>query len=286
MPPMLRLALPKGRMTEEVVKLLNASGLDIKSNGRAYRPLLSDPDIEAKFLKPQNIPRLLEIGAHDCGFTGHDWVEESGARVDETLDTGLDPVTLVAAAPEGTVERLDQLDRPILVASEFERLTRRYMESRQKPYIFLRTFGATEVYPPEDADLILDLVATGMTLRENRLAVVAEILSSSTRLVVAPAALADPWKAGKIEALETLLRAVLEARRRVLLEMNVATDRLQSVVAILPSMKAPTVQELYGGKGYAVKAAVPRAGLAATILRLRQAGATDLLAYALEKVIP
>jgi ATP phosphoribosyltransferase len=282
----LRLALPKGRITDEVVRLLSASGIAVASNGRSYRPLVSDPEIEAKFLKPQNIPRLVEIGAHDCGFTGHDWVVESGADVAEVLDTGLDPVVLVAAAPEGTAGRLQGLDRPIIVASEYEAISRRYLEARGRPYLFIRTFGATEVYPPEDADLILDLVATGATLRENRLAVVDEVLRSSTRFVASRAALADPARAAKIESLRTLLLAVLEARRRVLLEMNVPPDRLAAVVEVLPAMKSPTIQELYGGAGYAVKAAVPRDGLPAVILRLRRAGATDLIAYALEKVIP
>ena len=214
----IRLALPKGRISEEVVRLLGSTGIAVRSNGRSYRPQVSEPEIEAKYLKPQNIPRLLEIGAHDCGFTGHDWVVESGADVVEVLDTTLDPVTLVAAAPEGTTAHLAALDRPYIVASR--------------------------------------------------------------------AALADPARAGRIETLATLLRSVLEARRRVLLEMNVAAERLAAVVAVLPAMKSPTIQELYGGKGYAVKAAVPREGLAGVILRLRQAGATDLIAYTLEKVIP
>jgi ATP phosphoribosyltransferase len=104
--------------------------------------------------------------------------------------------------------------------------------------------------------------------------------------VASRAALADAGKAETIDTLKTLLQAVLEARRRVLLEMNVTRDRLQAVIAVLPAMKTPTVQELHAGAGYAVKAAVPRDGLARVILRLRQAGATDLIAYALEKVIP
>jgi len=282
----IRLALPKGRISEEVVRLLGSTGIAVRSNGRSYRPQVSEPEIEAKYLKPQNIPRLLEIGAHDCGFTGHDWVVESGADVVEVLDTTLDPVTLVAAAPEGAAAHLAALDRPYIVASEYEAITHRYMEARERRYVFIRTFGATEVYPPEDADLILDLVATGATLRENRLVVVDEVLRSSTRFVASRAALADPDRAGRIETLATLLRSVLEARRRVLLEMNVAAERLAAVVAVLPAMKSPTIQELYGGKGYAVKAAVPREGLAGVILRLRQAGATDLIAYTLEKVIP
>ncbi len=286
MPPTLRIALPKGRLTEGVVRLLADAGIEVRSNGRSYRPAVSDPEVEAKFLKAQNIPRLVEIGAHDCGFTGHDWVQESGSELSEVFDTGLDRVALVAAAPEAIAARLGSLGRPILVASEFERLTRRFMEDRAWPFLFIRTFGATEVFPPEDADLILDLTATGTTLRENRLTVVAEVLRSSTRLVASPAALADPWKAAKLDSTRTLLAAVLEGRRRVLLEMNVTAEKLTAVVDALPAMKAPTIQELYGARGYAVKSAVPRASLPDLILRLRRAGATDLIAYALEKVIP
>lgn len=284
---MLRLALPKGRITEEVLQLLGAAGLPVRSNGRSYRPQVSEAGIEAKYLKPQNIPRLIEIGAHDCGFTGHDWVVESGADVVQVLDTDLDPVTLVAAAPEASdAGGAAPSGRPLIVASEYENITRRYLDGRGRPYLFIRTFGATEVFPPEDADMILDLVATGTTLRENHLVVVDEVLKSSTRFVAARAALADPEKAERIDMLRTLMQAALEARRRVLLEMNVAREQLAAVVDVLPAMKSPTIQELYGGKGYAVKAAVPRDGLPAVILRLRQAGATDLIAYALEKVIP
>jgi ATP phosphoribosyltransferase len=293
---MLRLALPKGRITEEVVNLLAAAGLLVRSNGRSYRPQVSEAGIEAKYLKPQNIPRLIEIGAHDCGFTGHDWVVESGADVVQVLDTGLDPVTLVAAAPEAADARAvapagsrpgeAPAGRPLIVASEYESITRRYLDGRGRPYLFIRTFGATEVFPPEDADMILDLVSTGTTLRENHLVVVDEVLKSSTRFVASRAALANAEKAERIDMLRTLMQAALEARRRVLLEMNVARERLAAVVDVLPAMKSPTIQELYGGKGYAVKAAVPRDGLPGVILRLRQAGATDLIAYALEKVIP
>jgi ATP phosphoribosyltransferase len=286
MPPILRLALPKGRITDEVLRLLAATGLTVKGDRRSYRPRVSDPEVEIKFLKPQNIPKLLEIGAHDCGFTGHDWVVESGADVVEILDTGLDPVTLVVAAPESTVDKLAGLGRPLIVAAEFENISKRYMESRKMPYVLIRTYGATEVYPPEDADLILDLISTGTTLSDNHLKVVEKVLESSTRFLAARAALEDRWKRERIESLRTLMSAVLEARRRILLEMNVASDRLDAVIGVLPAMKSPTVQELHGHRGYAVKAAVPRERLADLIMRLREAGATDLLAYALEKVIP
>ncbi len=255
MPRILRLALPKGRITDEVLNLLAASGLVVKSDRRSYRPRGSDPEVEIKFLKPQNIPKLIEIGAHDCGFTGHDWVVESGADVVEILDTGLDPVTLVAAAPEATADKLAGLDRALVIAAEFENISKRYMESRQVPYVLIRTYGATEVYPPEDADLILDLVSTGTTLSDNHLKVLEKILESSTRFLAARAALEDPWKRERIESLRTLMSAVLEARRRILLEMNVAPEQLDAVIRILPAMKSPTIQELHDGKGFAVMTA-------------------------------
>jgi ATP phosphoribosyltransferase len=282
----LTLALPKGRIMEQTLRLLADAGLGVQSNGRSYRPRVSDPTVEAKYLKPQNIPRLVELGAHDCGFTGYDWLVETGADVVEVLDTGLDPVTLVAAAPEGLGSRLGSLGRPVVVASEFEMLTRRFVTERGWPFVFIRTYGATEVFPPEDADLVLDLAATGATLRENRLEIVAEVLSSSTRFIASRRAFDEPGKRARIEALGMMLRAVLEARRRVLVEVNVPADRLDAVIAVLPAMKSPTIQPLFGGQGYAVKAAVPRSQLPRVMIELREAGATDLIAYALEQVIP
>ena len=282
----LSLALPKGRITQQTLRLLGDAGLTVESNGRSYRPRVSDPSVEAKYLKPQNIPRLVELGAHDCGFTGYDWLVETGVDVVEVLDTGLDPVTLVAAAPEGLASRLGSLGRPVVVASEFEMLTRRFVTDRGWPFVFIRTYGATEVFPPEDADLVLDLTATGATLRENRLEIVAEVLRSSTRFVASRRAFENPAKRERIEALGTMLRAVLDARARVLVEVNVTQDRLDAVVAVLPAMKSPTIQPLFGGQGYAVKAAVPRERLPKVVAELRAAGATDLIAYALEQVIP
>ena len=282
----LTLALPKGRIMEQTLRLIADAGLGVQSNGRSYRPRVSDPTVEAKYLKPQNIPRLVELGAHDCGFTGYDWLVETGADVVEVLDTGLDPVTLVAAAPEGLGSRLGSLGRPVVVASEFEALTRRFVTERGWPFVFIRTYGATEVFPPEDADLVLDLAATGATLRENRLEIVAEVLWSSTRFIASRRAFDDPGKRARIEALGMMLRAVLEARRRVLVEVNVPADRLDAVIAVLPAMKSPTIQPLFGGQGYAVKAAVPRSQLPRVMIQLREAGATDLIAYALEQVIP
>src|SRR5438477_7080076 len=98
-PSILRLALPKGRMQEGVFRLLGDAGIRVRDAGRGYRTELSLPGFETKLLKPQNIVEMLHLGSRDVGFAGADWVAELGGELVELLDTGLDPVRLVAAAP-------------------------------------------------------------------------------------------------------------------------------------------------------------------------------------------
>jgi len=278
----LNLALPKGRMADGVLTLMADAGFKVSPHGRNYRPACADPRFELKLLKPQDLVRLVELGRHDLAFAGRDWVVELDAQVDELLDTGLDAVRIVAAAPE---DRLDDLrSRRLVVASEYERITRAWLDREGYDYDFVRSHGATEVLPPEDADLIVDNTATGRTLRENGLAELATLMTSSTRLIARPGLMDGP----QAEAAETfllLLRSVLDARRRVMLEMNVAEAALEAVLRELPSMRTPTVMPLWGGTGFAVKAAVPRPEVARLIPRLRAAGATDLLETPFSKVV-
>jgi ATP phosphoribosyltransferase len=280
----IQLALPKGHMYAAVEQLLAEAGLAVQGNGRNYRPHCADDRFELKILKPQNIVRMVEIGSHDAAFAGHDWVVELGADVRELLDTGLDPVRLVAAAPRELAGDPDFFRRRLLVASEYEAITRAYLDRRNAEYLFVRSFGATEVFPPEDADLIVDNTASGRTLRENGLDIVDELLQSSTRLIANPAALGGP-KGRTIAELAMLVRAVLDARGRVMLEMNVAADRLPAVLAVLPCMRKPTMSCLSDEAGFAVKAAVPRGQVARLIPELKAAGAADILEYPFSKVV-
>jgi ATP phosphoribosyltransferase len=278
------MALPKGRMNAGVIELLADAGLAVSAGGNSYRPLCSDPRFEIKVLKPQNIVRLVELGSHDVAFAGHDWVVELDGRVIELLDTGLDPVRIVAAMPCGC-GGLDSLRKKrLVVASEYERLTREFLDSEELEHIYVRSYGATEVFPPEDADLIVDNTATGRTLSENSLSEVACILESTTRLIACPEAL-EGWKGEVIGEMVMLLQSVLDARKRVMLEMNVAGGRLQALLEVLPCMREPTVSPLAGDSGYAVKAAVPRDSVARLIPVLKAAGATDLLEYQFSKVV-
>ncbi|NOZ94132.1 MAG: ATP phosphoribosyltransferase, partial [Acidobacteria bacterium] len=251
----LRLALPKGRMNRGVVDLLADAGIRLTETVRSYRPAVDLPGLEVKLLKPQNIVEMLHAGSRDVGFAGADWVAELDGELVELLDTGLDPVRVVAAAPAGLLEDGRLPAGELVVASEYERLTREWIAAQGLAARFVRSYGATEVFPPEDADLIVDNTATGATLAANGLVIVGELMRSSTRLYAHPAALGDPGRRTAVDELVLLLRSVLEARRRVMVEVNVTAARLEELLAVLPCMREPTISRLAGESGFAVKAA-------------------------------
>ncbi|MEM7245730.1 MAG: ATP phosphoribosyltransferase [Acidobacteriota bacterium] len=286
-PNPLRLALPKGRMQAGVLRLLDEAGLAVTPSARSYRPTVSLSGIEAKLLKPQNIIEMLAAGSRDIGFAGADWVTELEAEVVELVDTDLDPVTLVAAAPSSLLDASGALpQRALVVASEYPRLAASWIRGRELDARFVRSYGATEVFPPEDADVIIDNSATGETLRANGLEVLDVLARSSTRLLASPAALDDPGRRSRIEDLQLLLDSVLAARQRVLVEVNAPSDRLEAIVALLPSMRQPTVSPLFGEAGHAVKAAVPRRRLPEIVPALKAAGATDVVVSTPSQIVP
>jgi len=298
-------------MEQGVLQLLADAGIKVRATNRGYRPLISLPNVDTKVLKPQNIIEMLHVGSRDLGFAGADWVEELSiptctreefdaghakptfkpGSVVQLLDTHLDPVRIVAAAPaevlvNGKLPARDRAQPPLMIASEFQRLTTAWIQRENLHAEFVRSFGATEVFPPEDADCIVDVAATGATLAANNLAIVGEVLTSSTRLYASHAALSTPAKREAIDQITMLLQSVLEARKRVMLELNVSADRLEEVIKILPCMREPTISPLHGSAGYAVKAAVPKDQLPMLIHTIKAKGGTDLVISALTQLVP
>ena len=281
-----RFALPKGRMQEEILRLLREAGINVSASARSYRPTISLEGFELKSLKPRAIVEMLAANTRDCGFAGADWVQEEDSDLVELLDTGLNPVRLVAAAPESLLSDGRLPSRPLVVASEYVGLTRRWIQSRGLDATHLRSYGATEVLPPEDADCIVDNTATGSTLTANNLRIIDELMTSSTRLYASRQAMDTPRKREMIERLTLILRAVLEARTRVMIEVNVSAGCLDAVVEALPCMREPTVSMLRSESGYAVKAAVPRADLASVVPAIKQRGGTDIVVTTPEQIVP
>jgi ATP phosphoribosyltransferase len=286
MTDILRIGLPKGRMERAVLDLLAEAGIQVTPTARGYRPHVRLQATEAKVLKPQNIVEMLILGSRDVGFAGADWVAELRANVVEVLDTGLELVRVVAAAPDTLLREGRLPKRHLVVASEYEQLTRAWIARRGLDAECVRSYGATEVFPPEDADVIVDNTATGATLQANGLTIIDTVMTSSTRLYASPAAWTHPAKRRRIEDLRLVLASVLEARLRVMVEVNASAECLDRVVAVLPCMRRPTVSPLYGNGSFAVKAAVPRDVLPQVIPAIKAAGGTDVVVSALAQIVP
>lgn len=288
-PNVLSMTIPTGRIQDKVLDILSRCGLDFSKSGRSYKPVVSTNGIQAKMLKGQNIPELVALGRHDCGFSGYDWIVERNADVVELLDLGFDPVKIVAAVPEELeaqrVNAFRDLGRPLVIASEYRNLTESYAKKNGFNSIFLQTFGATEALPPEDADMIVDNTATGTTLKHNRLVIVDELLRSTTRFFCNQAVLENAEKRRMLDELTMLMKSTLQARERVLLEMNVDTADFERLVTNLPCMRAPTISQLYNGQGYAIKIAVLSSTVKDLIPQLVALGARDILEYKLEKIV-
>ncbi len=280
----LKLVLPKGRINTKVLKLLSECGIDLIGDERNYRPNAYGFDLEVKLLKSQNIPSLVEMGQHDIGFAGIDWIEERNCNVEILKNLQYDPVRIVACIPEDW-DWQEMQKRPLIVASEYKNISTRYLDKLGLDYQLLRSYGATEVFPPEDADMIIDNTSTGTTIIANRLKIVDTVMESSTQFIANADVLKDPGKRKDIEDLLTLMQSVINGRERVLLEMNCTNEQITSIVDLLPCMRYPTVSKLYQEKGFAVKAAVKKSEIRALIPKLIAAGATDILETAIRKAI-
>ena len=273
-------------MQSGVFALLAGAGIPIRVSERSYRPQISLPGWTVKLLKPQNIIEMLHHGSRDVGFAGADWVEEFDHDLVELLDTGLDPVKLVVAAPMTLLDQDNLPQRNITLATEYPRLSARWAKRKGVDATIVRTYGATEVFPPEDADAIMDNTSTGSTLRANGLSIVDTVLESSTRLYASRRALENTDVRDRIEDFVLMLRSVLEARSRVMIEMNIEKSQLDALVDVLPSMRKPTIASLLGETGYAVKVAVPRERLAQLVPQIRACGGTDIVVVSPSQILP
>ena len=286
----LKILLAKGRIYESVYELLNDVGISIHLPERTYFPTTNQKDLAFQVVKPQITSFLLSENKADLGFSGKDWVYENGVedKVEEIMDLGFDPVRIVAAIPE-TKDLETLLKNPVTIATEYQSLSKKWVESKKINGTIFRTWGTSEgfVQDTEDAmaQILIDNTSTGSSLKANRLKIVDTLMESSTRMYASKEAMKNPQKKQKILELKMLFEAVLNARGRVMLEMNVAKDKFDSLVKGLPSMRSPTVSPLFRDNGYAVKIAVNKCEVPTLLPKLQSLGATDILEYELRKVV-
>ena len=286
----LRILLAKGRIYESVYELLSDVGISLKLAERTYFPTTNQDDLAFQVVKPQIASALLASNRADVGFSGKDWVYENGVQdgVEEIMDLGFDPVRIVAAIPN-TVDFDKVLKGKVTIATEYQNLSKKWVEEKKVDGTIFRTWGTSEGFVQDNEDslaqILIDNTSTGSSLRANNLKIVDTLMTSSTRMYASKEALKDPAKKQKIMELKMLFESVLNARGRVMLEMNVSKDKFDGLIKALPSMKSPTVSPLFGDDGYAVKIAVKKSEVPTLLPKLQSLGATDILEYALRKVM-
>jgi ATP phosphoribosyltransferase len=291
---MLRLVLPKGSLEKATLQLFEEADLPVsRSSTVDYRATIDDPRIaDVRILRPQEIPTYVADGLFDLGVTGRDWVEETGVDVASLGELRYSkatsrPVRIVVAVPDDSpVQKLTDLHDGVRVSSEYPELTRRWFEKHGISADVRLSYGATEAKAPDIVDVVVDLTETGRALRAAGLRIIDEILTSYTELIANVDAFADPEKQHAMRQIHTLLEGVLAARGQVMMKLNVDRANLDAVIQLLPSMKSPTVNELFGGAGFAVETVVPKRDINTLIPALKERGASDIIELPIAKIVP
>jgi ATP phosphoribosyltransferase len=287
----LRIGLPKGSLQESTLKLFRKAGYHISVSSRSYYPGFEDPEIESMLIRAQEMARYVESGILDCGLTGLDWIREQAADVKEVAELnyakeGLRPVRWVIAVPnDSKIKSIRDLNGK-RIATELVGFTRRYLKSKKIKAEIDFSWGATEVKPPHLADAIVELTETGTSLRANNLRIVETILESSTRFISNKKAWQDKWKRQKMENIVMLLKGALAAEEKVGLKMNVSKKDLRRVMSLLPAMHSPTISALSDSGWYDLDVVIDEKTVIHLIPKLKKAGASGIVEYQLNKVIP
>jgi len=290
----LKLVLPKGSLEKSTLQLFEAADLPVsRSSSVAYKASVADPRIgSVRILRPQEIGRYVSEGLFDIGITGRDWIEETSSEVVSLGELKYSkatskPVKIVLAVPSDSPwQSVADMPNGVRISSEYPEITKRFFRDAGVEADIRLSYGATEAKVPDIVDAVVDITETGRALNAAGLRITDTLLTSYTEFIANPAAHADPEKSHAMGQILTLLRGVLDARGKVLVKMNVPTDKLDGVIDLLPSMKSPTVNELFRGAGYAVETVVAKTDINIMIPALRDHGATAIVEIPIAKIVP
>jgi len=284
------LGFPKGSLQDSTLDLFARAGFNIQISSRSYTPTIDDEQISVLMFRAQEMSRYVEDGVIDAGLTGYDWVMENQSDVQEVAELiyakqNLRPVRWVLAVPEESpVQKAEDLDGGI-VATELVNVTRNFFAAKGVQVKVEFSWGATEI-KARLLDGIVDVTETGSSLRANKLRVVDTLLTSTTRFIANRRAMASDWKRQKIENIALLLQGAIAAREKVGLKMNVPRSSLDQVAGLLPAEKSPTISSLADPQWVALEVIVEERIERELVPQLKRAGATGIITYPLNKVIP
>jgi len=287
----LKFGIPKGSLQDATIHLFEKSGWRINVNGRSYFPDINDDEIECAICRAQEMSRYVENGTLDAGLTGKDWIEENESDVvlvDDLIYSKVSqkPARWVLAVPaDSHIERPEDLQGK-KIATELVNFTKRFFAERHIDVSVEFSWGATEAKVVSGlADAIVEVTETGSTIKAHGLKIIYDLMETNTQLIANRDAYQDPWKKAKIGQIILLLKGALRAENMVALKMNLPQSRVEDVIAILPSLNAPTVAHLYNSDWVSVETVVDSRLVRDLVPRLMDAGAQGIIEYSLNKVI-
>lgn len=287
----LKLGIPKGSLQNATVELFKRSGWKINVNGRSYFPEINDDSIECALCRAQEMSRYVENGTLDAGLTGKDWIAENCSDVHVVADlvyskVSARPARWILAVPyDSPVKTLEDL-KGKKIATELVGFTKRYFAERHIDVTVEFSWGATEAKPISGlADAIVEVTETGSTIKAHGLRIIHELMQTNTQLIANRKAWDHPEKRKKIEQIALLLKGALLGDKLVGLKMNVPKEKLENVVAQLPSLNAPTVAHLYNSDWVSVETVVDSNVVRDLIPELLKTGAEGIIEYPLNKVV-
>ena len=287
----LKLGIPKGSLQESTINLFKKAGYNITVSSRSYYPQIDDDDIEVMLLRPQEMALYVERGVIDVGLAGRDWVRECKANVLEIASLTYSKQTnqparwVLAVSEESPIESIADLEGKVIF-TELVEATRTYLKQNGVNATVKFSHGATEVKIPHLCDAIVEITETGSSLRANQLRIIDVVMESVTTLISNKVSWQDEWKRIKTKNLCLLLSGALTAEQKVGLKMNISQENLNSLLAILPAMKNPTISSLSDDGWYAVETIIDEHVVRDLIPELRRIGAEGIIEYPLNKVIP
>ena len=290
MSQVLKLGIPAGSLQEATRELFRRAGYVISFTSRSYYPGIDDDEIECTMIRAQEMARYVEQGVLDAGITGRDWVAETGADVHEICElrfskVSREPVRWVLCVPNDSAIRTVADLEGKRIATEAVRLTNDYLERHGVSAQVEFSWGATEAKPPRLADAIVEITETGSSIRANNLRIVDVVMTSTPRLIANHAAMDDAWKVAKLENLALMLRSCLAAEGKVGLMLNARSETLQTITALLPALKMPTVSRLSEEGWIAINTIIDETTVRSLVPKLRAAGARGIVEYAINKII-